>query len=492
MKRISFKIAILFCLLSSLSAFAQNAGDTERYANLLTGGTARSIGVGGALGALGGDFSTLSYNPAGLAMYRSDEFMFTPSIKFSNSTTSLPGGSGYGDSKSNFGFDNIGVVFNSTPRGGNWKAVNVGIGMNRLANYSNSYYYEGNADGSIMNTFFAEAVAAFSKGGNENNLDGFGAGLAWDANAIYTQDGTLSYDFAGNPQANIGREQIVNTSGRSSEMVVSFGGNLEDKLMVGGTIGIPFVKFRQDADYNERDKTNAIEFFDALNYNDYLSTEGVGINAKLGINYWVSQAFRVGAAVHSPTYMRMTDRFSTSFSYDYTDGSGSIDGEAQLSPDGTSDYRLRTPWRAIGSAALVADKMGFLSADIEFVDYSASAYNFTADVASTDNQAYERTVNNDIQRTFKQTMNVRVGAELAKNKFRLRGGLNLLGKPEQGESGYNMAYSAGIGVRGSSFFWDLGWRRNTGKGVIQPYVGAPIATATGASNDWLMTLGFKF
>jgi hypothetical protein len=494
MKRISNPIAIFFLSLISLSLSAQNAGDVERYTSLLPGGTARSIGVGGALGALGADFSTLSYNPAGLAMYRADEFTFTPSIKFGSSKTALPNGAATRDDKSNFGFDNIGVVFNTTPRGGKWRTFNVGIGMNRLANYNNAYYYTGDAAGSIMNTFFADAKATFAAGGNQDDLDAFGSGLAWDANAIY-QDalGTLSYDFSENPSANVSREQVVNTSGRMNEMAISFAGNLEDKLMVGATIGVPFVKYRQDSDYQESDQSGAVPFFDALNYNDFFSTEGVGVNLKLGVGYWVSQAFRLGAAVHSPTYLRLTDRYSTSFSYDYTDGSGSNTSGAILSPDGTSDYRLRTPWRAIGSAALVMGKLGFIDADIEFVDYSNNRYNFTADVASTDNKELERILNNEIQRAYKQTTNVRVGAEIAQKKLRLRGGLNLLGKPEQDQSGFNMAYSAGIGVRSQSFFLDLGWRHlSGGKGSIQPYTDAPVATTSSSGNDWLLTLGFRF
>jgi hypothetical protein len=190
--------------------------------------------------------------------------------------------------------------------------------------------------------------------------------------------------------------------------------------------------------------------------------------------------------------MSITDSYSNTFSYDYTDGNGSTLGDVQSSPDGTFDYKLRTPWRASASAALVVKKIGFLSADFEWVDYAANRYNFTADVASQDNQQYERAVNSDIQRSYQQAMNVRLGAELALDEFRLRGGLNLLGKPEEGATGFNTGISAGAGVRGKSFYLDFGWRHGKGNGSVQPYQNAPVASTKTITNDFLLTLGFKF
>ena len=43
-------------------------------------GTARSGGMGNAFGALGGDFTSVSINPAGLGVYRSGELSITPTF----------------------------------------------------------------------------------------------------------------------------------------------------------------------------------------------------------------------------------------------------------------------------------------------------------------------------------------------------------------------------------------------------------------------------
>lgn len=480
------KLAILaLTLLCAGPILSQNASDVLRYSYLQPGGTARFMGAGGAFGALGAEFGSLSQNPAGLALFRTNELTLTPSIHFANTDARIDGGTQYSDDKSKFGFDNIGLVFNTNPSSSNWKTFNFGIGYNRQADYNRSIYYEGNAAGTIMNGFFKDAQTG--------NLDAFGSELAANANAIYDDgNGNLTYDFAGNENAVVNRSHAVNTFGRMNEMAIAFAGNYDEKLMVGATVGVPFMNYRIEGEYIESDQSGNVEYFDRLAYTEYLRTSGVGVNLKLGVIYKVSQALRLGASFHTPTAMSLTDSYSNTFSYDYTDGNGPTIGEVQDSPEGTFDYKLRTPWRASASAALVVKKFGFLSADVEWVDYAANRYNFTADVASQDNQQYEREVNSDIQRSYQQAMNVRLGGELVLDEFRLRGGFNLLGKPEEGATGFNTGISAGAGVRGKSFYLDFGWRRGQGKGSVQPYENAPVASTNVVTNDFLMTLGFKF
>ena len=494
MKR--YFLPLLF-FLASMPVFAQLAGDVLRYSYLQPGGTARYLGAGGAFGALGAEYSSLSNNPAGLAMFRSNELVFTPSLKFSKTEATLPGSTALEDTKSNFGFDNVGFIFNTTPRSAKWKTFNVGIGLNRLNNYHQASYYQGDANGSILNGFFADAQSVVNGGGDNTAFDPFGSMLAFDANAIYyDQDDILTSDFVGNEDALLTRTQTINTSGRMNEMVLSFAGNYDEKLMIGATIGVPFVNYRLEGEYQETDPGGGLDgnvpYFAGLTYTEFLKTEGVGFNLKMGVTYRVSQMLRLGAAFHTPTYLGLTDTYSNTFAYDYEDGGGSVQGEPLASPDGISDYRLKTPWRAIGSAAVLFKKYGFLSADVEVVDYSANAFNLTADVASADNQEFERGLNQRIQRDYRQTTNIRVGGEVALDNFRLRAGVNLLGKPEAGATGYNMAYTAGAGVRGESFYLDLGYRLAKGKGAIRPYADAPVATTDNTSNEVLLTVGFKF
>lgn len=475
-------------------AFAQQFSDVLRYSYLQPSGTARSLGAGNAFGSLGADFSTLSQNPAGLAQFRSNELMLTPSLKFSKSEAIIPGtsNSALKDDKSAFGFDNFGIVFNTTPASKKWKTFNVGIGVNRQNNYSQSIYYEGLAEGTIMNGFFKDAQRIYDKTGSAEGFDGFREGLAWSTFGIDTIDGQLFYDFLGNESAVVNRAHKVTTYGKMDEMTLSFAGNYDERLMVGATIGIPFVNYRLEGEYKESDPSGLVNTFDELTYTDYLKTSGVGVNLKIGVNYKVNQMLRIGAAFHTPTRLNLTESYSNTFTYIYTVGNKTYGGEPAVSPDGNFDYRLRTPWRAMLSGALVLKKRGFLSADVEWVDYGANAFNLTANVASTDNEIFERELNRSVQNAYQQVMNIRAGGEFVMGKFRLRAGVNLLGKPQKGEDGYNVAYTAGAGVREESFFLDLGWRRYTGKGSVSPYSDAPVATTSNVSSNLLLTLGFKF
>ena len=72
-------LSLAIALVSS-SVFAQNIDDVVRYSQTNTGGTALSLGMGGATGAVGGDFSSTSINPAGLGLYRQSELVISPSI----------------------------------------------------------------------------------------------------------------------------------------------------------------------------------------------------------------------------------------------------------------------------------------------------------------------------------------------------------------------------------------------------------------------------
>lgn len=485
-------------MLMSAQMFAQTVSDVLKYSYLRPSGTARYLGTGGAMGALGADFSTASTNPAGLALFRSNELTITPGLKFSRTDATLPGSETIEEDKSSFGFDNLGLVFNTTPRASRWKTFNVGIGFNRQNNFNQSVFYQGNAEGTIVQGFYEDAVQTFAQGGTPDDLDPYSGGLAWQTGAVYDPNDPndnvweATYDFLGNEKASVERSQTLTTFGSMNEMLLSFAGNYDEKLMVGATIGVPFVNYRLEGEYTETDVANRVDSFENLTYTEYLRTEGIGINLKLGVIYKINQMFRLGLAFHTPTALGLTDNYSNTFAYTYTQLGTTYEGNPVLSPDGTFDYKLRTPWRAIASGAVVLKKYGFISADVEWVDYSANRYNLTSNAPTSGDELYERELNTGIGRTYQQTMNVRLGGELALEQFRLRAGVNLNGKPEKGDDGFNTSFTLGAGVHTGSFFLDLGYRRYTGAGSVKPYSGAEAALTDNVSSDVALTLGFKF
>ena len=120
---------------------AQNEIDALRYSQQNVFGTAKFNSMGGSFGCLGGDFSSLSYNPAGIAFYQNSELSFTPSFSMTEINTSLNGNkfsnNRFGSNISNFGF-----VASGTNQDEQWKRINLGFGWNQLADYDNRFYTE--------------------------------------------------------------------------------------------------------------------------------------------------------------------------------------------------------------------------------------------------------------------------------------------------------------------------------------------------------------
>ena len=119
------KIMILTALtvLVSVSAGAQSVYDATNIASKDLSGTARFVGMGGAMGALGGDISTIGTNPAGIGIYRSNDIM----TSFGYSSTGVEskyGGQAFNMDKNRWNFDNAGVVFST--KVGNVTSLQIG------------------------------------------------------------------------------------------------------------------------------------------------------------------------------------------------------------------------------------------------------------------------------------------------------------------------------------------------------------------------------
>ncbi len=491
----------IFILISPILFFttflnAQLASDALRFSQIDVSGTARSIGIGGAISALGSDYSVLSTNPAGLATYRKSELVLTPSLTTlkNSATQSGDGNLNAIETSSKFGFDNFGLVFHKAPRSTDWKSFNVGIGLNKIANYTGDVFYDGASAGSLADSYAELADGLFT-----DELDGFSTQLAYQTGAIYlaTNDNDYTTDFEGFETTSIQRRETIVTTGGINEMVLSFAGNYDNRLSIGTTIGIPLLRWQQNRTYNEEDPSDEdnIPFFNSLDYEEEISTEGIGINLKLGLIYRINKIFRFGLAAHTPTAYSLTDRYFNSLTYDFTDANN--DGAfTEASPTGTFAYRLNTPWRYIGSAAAVIGKIGFVSAEVEWVDYSTASFNFTKDINNSANQDLERQINNSILNSFDSALNIRLGAEYAYKIFRLRGGFNISGSPFVDDNNTQRAVSFGVGLREKHFYIDLAYRRLVDEEVYSPYftVAAPQPTVAidRNQNKYALTLGFRF
>lgn len=495
--------SILFLSIFLQTANAQVIGDALRYAYTEPTGTARTLGLGGSISAIGSDFSTLSKNPAGLAWYRRSELVLTPSLTLTDVTSELVGGETRERDRSNINFNNFGFVIKGRDRKvTDLKFLNFAIGFNRLADFHQNSNFAGTTPGSITDRFLE-----LTSDGNPNTpnltpdeLDAFEAGLAYEAGALFEVGGSGAGNFYATDFLTgelTEKSQIIQGTGGINEFTFSMGANYKEKLMVGATVGVPVVSFRESKTYRQTDEDDSTEFFDELEYKESLIQTGTGINLKVGAIFRATQAIRIGAAIHTPTSFRLEDNFTSSLQYVYTDGSGRQDFTAE-SPDGSFNYKVKTPTTIIGSGAFIIGKMGLITAEVEFKDYSKTEFNFNKTEEEAD-LAYEAELNSQIQENFKSAVNVRLGGEFAYEKLRVRAGYGLIGSPYvEGDSFYN-SFSAGIGLRNKSFYMDLGYRRTVFGETYVPYVTFdkevnPQQEVLSSINKdtFLLTFGFRF
>ena len=478
-------IALILFLLTLNLCEAQNFRDALRYSNFDVLGTARTVGVGGGLGALGTDFAVMSTNPAGIALNRRSELVFTPALWLPSTESTFQ--TSNTENNSFFNVNNIGFINSGRTAGFNRPRFNFGIGLNRVADFNREFFFEGSNVGSITDDFLA--IANGNLGVDLNSIDPFGTAVAAQALAVYQLDNENFYrtDFEEAPNANVEKNQRVRETGGISEFVFGFGANFKEKLMFGLNIGVPSVNYTLEKVYQESDSGDQVPFFEELEFRDNVTTTGTGFNIKAGVIFRFNQAFRAGLAVHSPTWLRLSDTFTTDMDYSYLDGNQILTNTG-LSPEGVISYRLRTPLRLIGSAGYIIGRRGFLTGEVEFVNYGSNKFTFD------DFPQDEPIANDEIKEELNSAVNIRLGGEAVYKFLRFRAGVGLLQTAFAAEgTDFNTTFSGGVGIRQRVFYVDLAYRLfNSTEEDYVPIVGdpslPPIVTVQNQDNRSLLML----
>ncbi len=441
-------------LLTATLLTAQNEVDALRLSQQFYQGTARSMAMGGAFGALGADFSTLSTNPAGIALYRSSEFSFSPGL-FNRSVESTYNNSFADDSRMRFSLGNFGMVFtNEIPqingKTSPWKFYHYGIGMNRTNHFGSRSAIEGeNWEHSLIDIYLDRLDGVDPANINQDNypFDLYPAWYVYVLDTIRGSDGLLYYDSP-IPAGGLLQSEVMSSYGSTNEWLFSAGANLNDRLYIGGTLGLPYTRFYRSTTFTEYNLVwEDVYDFDEWSYTELLETHGWGLNFKLGVIAWPVDWLRLGASIHTPTYYgNLMDVWQTS-----TEAYIGPDYNKKDSPTGEYMYELSTPLRSTGSAAFIFGNLGLISADVEFVDYSkmrlrANDYSFNNE-------------NNSIKNNFQSVVNLRFGTEWRFSNFNFRGGYALYGSPyaEGVNDGALQNISFGVGYSESNFGLDLAW-----------------------------------
>ncbi|MBS1488158.1 MAG: hypothetical protein JST43_11280 [Bacteroidetes bacterium] len=507
------------------SSVAQTYADESLiFSRTNPGGSARIQGMGGAQVALGGDYSSAYSNPAGLGFYNRSEITFSLGTNFYNSTSNYLGQS-TADSKSNFNIPGFSVVLHTDKNNGKLVSGNFAISFNRINNFNKNFTYQGtNANNSMADYFVQQsdglAPSQFSAGSANTPSGASYYTLPWLGYENYligpmseivpNGDSTMYHSNVPSGIAPFQRER-VQTSGAQNQWNFAYSVNIADFFFIGGAVGVSTINYQSQKKYTESfgSLANSLNNFEL---DETLQVNGTGVNASLGIIVKPKDFIQFGASASSPTaYSTITENYSASLTtnwnnYSFTDVTHPLNNRvlngslnSQMVYNNPFLYGLTTPWRLRAGATVFIQKHGFITADLEKINYQNSSYssnsstpfNFSGD-------------NNTIKLNFRNVFNVRVGGEYRFQKYRVRAGYSYMPDPySQIQNNVNNAiqgFTGGVGYRTGKYSIDLGYSLTQWHSPYLPYSlyqpsgalasNSPIVNISHSNSSVIVTFGF--
>lgn len=494
---------ILICLLP-ISIFAQGPSDVLRLSSYYSYGSARMVSMGGAFGALGSEFSSLSYNPAGLGVFRSSEFSFTPSLKIRNDRAEYLN-SPYTDSRTRVLVDNFGLVgsfsrLESEEEKGLVR-LNFGIGYNRLNDfYSETTALGENSINSIMD-LFALSTQGYTPLGLDSftdaNRDAWTSVMAWYTYLINPNEDllvpggdTLNYVAALNQGDGVYQDQSISSRGGVGEYTFSLGANIANSLYLGATIGVQNVYYESSVYYAEsafesnQPLANG-DLFRSLNYNQSLLLTGNGYNLKVGAIYRPLPSVRLGFAVHTPTFYDISEEY-----FETMESVFNVRNVSDETPANLYDYKIESPYKLIGSVAYTFGTKALISVDYEFIDYAKMRFGKGGDGYKFIDE------NQDIKSNYTSTFNLKTGAEYWIGSLALRAGYAYYGSPyidgNEYAASHTDIFSGGFGLAINSVNLDWAYQRIQFNDKYRPYLIASMVNRDVAQDRFVFTVRYKF
>lgn len=439
MKRIYLTVASL--AFTGFVAVAQETYENTKLIDNDLNGTARYVGMGGAMEALGADLSTIGTNPAGLGLFRKGKADLSFGLVNQtgmNKFNSL--------SKTNMSFDQIGVVFNlsKTPNA----SINIGFNYHKSRNFDQLL----NAANTLNNA--SQNKLTYQK--YRNNVYYLHKLKDSQGNVVLKNDGTpklASDNFSFNqvdylymnslpqttnldpadptlkvfkPLAATGYLYNQQNKGYIGEYDMNLSANLNDRVYLGLTMGIHDVHYKSYAEYTENFLRNNIYNIRGLTLNDWREITGTGFDVKFGaiVRPMAESPFRLGAYIHTPVWYDLTTSNYTELT----------DGTLRPSIGESYDFRVNTPWKfGLSAGTTLADRIA-LGATYEYAAYNAMQtrikdggtydWYYGTYYESSHN---DRAMNNHTEDALKGQHTLKLGAEARiTDHFSLRAGYNYL------------------------------------------------------------------
>lgn len=443
MKKRLFSIGML--AMAAVSAVAQTQYDAARFSGSELNGTARFVGMGGAMSALGADISVIGTNPAGIGLFRSHDLSLSFGFN-KNVTNSNLGGTEVKDERTRASFDQLGFVY-STKIGNktDLRYFNIGFNYHKMANFNRQFSSRGNLNGSSLSWQMQDMMLGTGAYQNQASYDAL-----LDAENPYTSSAYYGTPFLGSMGVRTGLVDDVTGNDGSFGMMgwngasgdyysreegginaydfnLSF--NVQDRFYFGATLGVYDVNYSRYSSYYETvldDKGNDNGSFQL---NNWFTTDGAGLDLKLGVIVRPMEysPFRIGFAVHTPIWYSLNDRYTATLGTDilafpekYTENLSDY-----YAPDASYllEYQLATPWKFNVSMGTTFSNVLAVDAEYEFANYAKARYK---DAGGYDLAA----ANGAVDKYLKNVHTFRIGMEAKFTpQFSFRAGYNYVTSP---------------------------------------------------------------
>jgi hypothetical protein len=476
-------------LVLSLPVQAQYAYDALRFSEQFQTGTARFQGIGGNHASLGGDASTISGNPAGLGFYNRSELSISPAFT-NNSTQSTYINQLSTDGKTTPNLAQASLILAGSPQSFNrkWKRTSIGISFSRQQSFQSLFRYEGTNNRSAFADYAVEQANRRNVSAERLDREDYNPNV----NEAYSVEGAYYQLYMLNPSTAVGppyfrydrnsptRQQgTFESSGAHTQWNFAYAGNYDNKVYVGVSVGFNRINYSYSHVLDERFTGGQV--FRGSTHTESLRTNGNGFNATIGLIYKATPTLQLGGSLTSPTFMSLRETFNEVAAVDVI--GIPVDGpqggffvpditEIPLAPN-DFDYTVTSPLRATGGATYFLGTKGFLTGTVEYVGYRGMKVG-SRSLSGAANSDFRREQNDEINSTFTNTVNVRLGGEARLNLFRLRAGIAYLGDPYRfmldGLNRSRVLLSAGAGFRTERFYTDISGSFNSFKSSYTPYV----------------------
>lgn len=450
------KILLASVFTGAFFAFGQNEVDAYRLSNTYVQGSARFDAMGGSFGALGAESGCIGINPAGFGRSSVSAFTFGLSGTSVKTNAHFNGNSSMMDAfkvrvpnlsgtiVKDVSSSNTGLIY-----------TQISFGINRVANFNNSFNYSGQQFESLLDVF--AATASGIDPGQLSTAYPYTSSLAYQT---YTIDPDANNNYY--PRLNSGdviHNRTVFNKGGINEYYLAISANYLDKIYFGASFSYNTVNFTESLVHKETlADTTGVSLRSFVYQYDY-NTKGGGGNVKLGAIFLPTDYIRLGIAIHTPTFYQLTDQYTANMEALHKDGMKTVD--PSLIPADRYKYRIWTPAKFVGSLGFVFHDNGCINVDLEYINYAWARLKTTTDGAyASYNYAAE---NATIKAQMVDALNIRVGGEWAiNNTVFIRAGYGYYPKGDTlarsyGKN-YNQTISGGLGFRINRIYLDMSVR----------------------------------